>query len=104
MSETGPNGEITLKQEDLETVAILYDQVRELFRETNTGNDKDLADEFDNHVKVVMMDLSMKLKENNNDFLINNNVLKAKHELFEICFVRTIELLHKVDPRIVSIV
>lgn len=50
------------------------------------------------------MDLSMKLKENNNDFLINNNVLKAKYELFEICFNRSIELLNKVDPRVVQIV
>ncbi|KRX10318.1 hypothetical protein PPERSA_02735 [Pseudocohnilembus persalinus] len=95
--------EITLKQEDLETVAILYDSIRELYRETSSGNDKELATQFDEHVKGVMTDLQSKLQENLPDFQFNHNVLKAKFALYEICFSKTINLLNKVDPRIVEI-
>ena len=43
---------------------VLYDCIRELYQETNPQIDKDLADEFDDHVKSVMYDLSLKLEPN----------------------------------------
>lgn len=62
-----------------------------------------MADQFDNHVKAVMMDLSVKIQNNPDQTQVNNNVLKAKFALYEICFVKSIDLLNKFDPRVVNI-
>jgi len=70
--------EITLKQEDLEGVAIIYDIIRELQREFDNDLDKSLADQFDEHVKNVMFDLSNKLKPDLPAHLVNTNITKVK--------------------------
>ena len=69
--------EITLKQEDLEGVAIIYDIIRELQREFDTELDKSLADQFDEHVKNVMFDLSKKVKPDMPSHLIHTNITKV---------------------------
>lgn len=43
--------EMSLKAEDLEQVAILYDQIRALRRKAEKNIDKKLADAFDQHLK-----------------------------------------------------
>jgi protein-arginine kinase activator protein McsA len=42
---------MSLKAEDLEQVAILYDQIRALRRKAEKNIDKKLADAFDQHLK-----------------------------------------------------
>lgn len=39
-----------------------FDLVRELYNANNPGKDSQLADEFDKHVKSVMLTLSSKLE------------------------------------------
>ena len=75
--KTVPKEEITLKQEDLEGVAIIYDMIRELQREFDSELDKSLADQFDEHVKNVMFDLSNKLKPDLVSHMINTNITKV---------------------------
>lgn len=41
---------------------ITYDEIRELYRAINPNIDSKLADEFDQHVKKVMIELQNKLK------------------------------------------
>lgn len=69
--------DITLKQEDLEGVAIIYDIIREVQREFDSELDKSLADQFDEHVKNVMFDLSNKLKPDLQAHIINTNITKV---------------------------
>lgn len=69
--------DISLKQEDLENVATLYDIIRELQREYDQELDKSLADQFDDHVKNIMFDLSNKLKSEFPPHIINTNITKV---------------------------
>ena len=69
--------EVGLKQEDLEAVGVLYDCIRELFKEQRPDKDKSLAEEFDDHVKNVMYDLSNKLAQKNSTIIQNTHVMKV---------------------------
>jgi len=52
---------LDLDPEDLEAIAIIYDQIRQIRRDNSNmknNNDKQLATDFDNHLKQVMNRLS----------------------------------------------
>ncbi len=75
---TPPNEEeLGLKQEDLEAVGVLYDCIRELFKEQRPDKDKFLAEEFDDHVKNVMFDLSNKLAQKHPTIIQNSHIMKV---------------------------
>ena len=50
-----------LKPADLEMIAVLYDQIRQMRRKIEHNIDKRLADDFDQHLKNVMQILSTNL-------------------------------------------
>ena len=52
-----------LKPADLEMIAVLYDQIRQMRRKIEHNIDKRLADDFDQHLKNVMQILSTNLQE-----------------------------------------
>lgn len=56
--------EIGIKRDDLDAVGLLYQCIKELFMEQNPEKDETLLEQFDDHVKHVMHDLSSKLAEN----------------------------------------
>ena len=62
----------------MENVAINYDLIREMQREVDVNTDNDLADQFDDHVKNIMNDLSSKLKADLPAYVINTNITKVK--------------------------
>ena len=43
--------EISLKPQDLETVALIFDKIRNMHRKNKLSNDKQMAAEFDKHLK-----------------------------------------------------
>lgn len=89
-------GDLGLKSDDLEAVAVLYDCIRELFKEQNPEKDHLLADQFDEHVKHVMHDLTIKLNSKDTKNIMHTNVLRvicfsisnSKYYLGQIRFVR----------------
>lgn len=56
-----------LRAQDLENIAILYDQIRAIRRKIEHNIDKKLAEEFDQHLKNIMYDLSVNLQELQDD-------------------------------------
>lgn len=66
-----------LRSDDLEAVAVLYDCIRELFKEQNPDKDNLLADQFDEHVQHVMRDLTVKLNSKDSKAVMHTNVLKV---------------------------
>lgn len=44
--------EISLKPQDLETVALIFDKIRNMHRKNKLSNDKEMANEFDKHLKA----------------------------------------------------
>ncbi len=108
--------EIGIKRDDLDAVGLLYQCIKELFMEQNPDKDEILLEQFDDHVKHVMHDLSSKLTENEElPFkliqvlkvslirILFNNLSKAKYALYEICFIKIIEFIANLDPRLSSI-
>ena len=100
--EENPN-DVSLKPEDLEAVAVLYDCIRDLHKEQDQDSDKVLAEQFDTHVRNVMSDLCQKLNTRADQLTMQGHVLKAKYALYEICFSKTIEYIGNIEPRLSSI-
>ena len=46
-------------------------------KESNPKLDSELAEQFDEHVKSVMYDLSVRLKSNLPDYAVNTNIVKV---------------------------
>jgi hypothetical protein len=62
-SEAVDVNEIDLDPEDLEKIAILYDQIRMARRHIENNNDKQLAQDFDGHLKKVMSALGENMNQ-----------------------------------------
>ncbi|CAG9322690.1 unnamed protein product [Blepharisma stoltei] len=101
MSETIDFGseDLNLKQEDLEKVAIMYDEIRNLWRDADPSYDKKLAEDFDSHVKDIMGELSQMLKQGESNNLIHGYMLKAKHGLYLICQEKITQLIIKQNKK-----
>jgi hypothetical protein len=96
MMNTNPDDEeLDLTPEDLEAIAILYDSIRAIRRKSERNNDKNLAEDFDRHLKNVMYELSNALKDDVPVSFKNANILKAKASLFDICFAKSNEFVRK---------
>lgn len=52
-----------LNAADLESIAILYDSIRSVRRRIEKNMDKKLAEDFDLHLKEIMMGLSTRLQK-----------------------------------------
>lgn len=76
--------DIVIKPEDLEVIAVLYDSIRALRRRIDEKNDKNLADDFDKHLKNVMTELKESITTDDPTHIKNANLLKAKFSLYEI--------------------
>jgi len=56
-------------------VAVLFDCIREIYKEVEPEGDKRLGDSFDNHVKNVMSCLTEKLQPNIESHKVNVHIL-----------------------------
>ena len=96
--ESGDDMEdIVIKPQDLETIAVLYDSIRGIRRRIDEENDKNLADDFDGHLKNVMTELNESITTDDPNHIKNANLLKAKFSLYEICFTKAVEYMKAVD-------
>jgi hypothetical protein len=94
---------IVIKPQDLETIAVLYDSIRALRRRIDEENDKNLADDFDRHLKNVMTELNESITTDDPAHVKNANLLKAKFSLYEICFTKAVEYIKAEDEETGSV-
>ena len=57
-----------ISQEELEVLANLYDQIREVQKELNPDIDESLTQQFDAHVKNILTDLNSKMSSQSNEY------------------------------------
>ena len=57
-----------ISQEELEVLANLYDQIREVQKELNPDIDESLTQQFDVHVKNILTDLNSKMSSQSNEY------------------------------------
>lgn len=85
--EYSDSEEINLKPKDLESIALIFDKIRNLHRKNRLSNDKEMAAEFDTHLKSWMQDLSDIILSNDiNINKKNSAILKTKFDLGQICY------------------
>lgn len=97
---SGEMEELDIKSDDLEAIAVLYDQIRGIRRSVDQSLDQTLAEDFDKHLKVVMFELSDQLKTDQPTHIKNANILKAKMSLYEICFTKAKEFLKETNEEV----
>ena len=97
--------EVTLWPEDLERIAILFDKIRTTQRKKiHTTSDKEMAYEFDEHLKSCMQGLSEVLqKDNLKQFNKNHSIMNTKHRLIDICWDKSLEYLTNNSPEITEV-
>ena len=52
---------LKLNEKDLEDIAVIYDDIRSVYKKSKYFVDKELAEEFDKGVDLIMGELSSKL-------------------------------------------
>lgn len=93
--------EISLKPQDLETVALIFDKIRNMHRKNKLSNDKEMASEFDKHLKSWMQKLSDIVTAENITINVKNSaILRTKFDLGEICHEKATQYLNKKDKNI----
>lgn len=83
----GRSGQMTseIQLDELESVAILYDNIRAIHRDRSPESDQSLAQDFDQHLQRVMQNLSQAVQNSNAPKNMKTvNSLKAKYDLYDI--------------------
>ena len=62
----------------MEALANLYDLIRDIQKDMDPEIDKILTEEFDEHVKNIILDLNSKLHKNSNEIIEKNIIVKVK--------------------------
>lgn len=93
--------EVSLKPRDLETIALIFDKIRNMHRKNKLSSDKQMASDFDKHLKSCMQKLSSIVTDDNiSNHKKNSAVLKTKFDLGEICHDKALQYLEKKDKNI----
>lgn len=89
-NELNKTEDFSIKQEDLERIALGYDEIRAIWRQFDESADKVLANDFDRSIKSIMGELSDKAKSRCPGVLLNAYMLKAKYALNYMCMDKLI--------------
>lgn len=95
-----PAGLHALQQQDLEQVAVLYDSIREKWRELDESADATLAQDFDSHVSATINDLAVAMHQECPTQVLQTHMLCAKQSLFSICQEKLSVLANVYDPKL----
>ena len=98
------SGPESLTQDDLEKVAVIYDDIRSYAKDIDSSLDKRLAADFDELVKDIMGQLSEVLKKENNSFVTTTHMILAKFNMYKICQEKTALLAGRTNKKLGKIV
>ena len=73
-----------LNEKDLEDIAIIYDDIREVYRRNKYFVDKELAEEFDKGVDNIMGELSSKLNSSKAEEEVNSSIVGCRYALIDL--------------------
>ena len=61
MNKKVKKNQLKLEQKDLEEIGMVYDQIRDVYKKSKYMVDKELMQDFDKSVDIIMADLSTHL-------------------------------------------
>ena len=91
-----------MSQEYVEKIAILYDEIRALWHTQDKTKDKKLAEDFDEGIKAIVIDLSGIIKSSTSDHSKKLHTIRSKYELALICTQKLIDLASLTSPMLGS--
>jgi hypothetical protein len=92
-----------LNEKELEEIAVIYDDIREVYKRNKYFVDRELADEFDKGVDNIMAELSNKLAASAGEEEVNSSIVSCRYALIDLCFVKLITYFYHFDKNIASI-
>lgn len=98
-----PEEDLKLKQEELEEIALMYDEIRSLWREEDGKIDEKLAEFFDTGIKKIMTGLTETHSKGFSDHILYCYNLKGKYMFYNICQDKAIEYINKTNPKLAGI-
>lgn len=98
-----PAREVSLTEEDLETVAVLYGSVKALYGELSAEQDASLTQKFDSAVSGALHSLSDRIAHDEDPHVRQAAILWTKFELADICLAQLIEHAGAAAPEIAGV-
>ena len=95
--------DISLKQEELESIAVIYDDLRSLWRELEPRSDKKLAEYFDCNIKSIMTELTDIHSQGLSTHLLHCYTLKAKYSFYNICQDKAMQYVGRSSKKLAMI-
>ena len=95
--------EYSIKQQDLEKIALIYDDIRAVWRKINADYDQTLAKDFDEGIKNIMEELSEIAKSRCPSSLLSVHMLSSKFRLYKLCLNKSTEYVKTLDSEIGNI-
>lgn len=95
-------GDPAITQNDLESVANIYDSIRLVYKQKNPHIDSSLHEAFERHIKLVMTELSQKVTDQPK-LIVEVLVLMTKFKLFQLCSTKITSFIKLLNPDACSI-
>lgn len=93
----------SISQEELEKVANIYEQIREMYRERDPDADAGLAEALENHLRVSMTELYDRLAEDLPGVILDVYVNRAKNSLYQLCSTKLYEYVKHTDINVAEL-
>ena len=87
-----------MSQDFVEKVATLYDEIRALWHSADISKDKKLAEDFDEGIKSIVVDLSGVIRSDYSEISKKLHTIKSKYELALICVHKLIDFIMLKSP------
>lgn len=96
---------ISLTQEDLEAVAVLFAAIKTLRSQNHEANIESMTIAFDAHVHSVLGRLNERIAAMKGDkYRKQAEIVMAKHGLFDVCFQEVIHHATSINPQLGAVI
>jgi hypothetical protein len=92
--------QLKLEEKDLEEIGMVYDQIREVYKKSKYMVDKELMQDFDKSVDIIMADLSTHLSSSRSPTEIDASIITCRYGLIDMCFTKVITYFYHFDKGI----
>ena len=90
--------EVAMSGADLEAVSQLFGSIATLRAGLEPGAEQTLQERYERHTQSTLHGLDQQLQHITDPFLKQGEILRAKHQLYEVCFGETIAMIAPTAP------
>lgn len=90
--------EYSITQEDLESLADTYDQIRNLYKQKSLSSEKNLSKDLESYLRESISELSEKLSTETVDEIAEVHTVYTKYKIFDLCILKISEFFNTLMP------